>query len=418
MMNIAAVLFSPFISIAARQIVAGFAANPSPTPVTVLLSSSPDYWIDGFTAVSVLVSSIVLLAAFRAIRVNKEQAQASIEASQKQSEASLQVSQASVNVAMATVEEMRTAREEESAPYVIAYFDLDVEYIYVVVKNVGKSVARDLTLSIDPPFVITHPSRDLNKASLFQNGATMLAPESELRLFYTTTMTYFGIPNAPRQHKMMITYAGGSAYTKYEHEMVLDLSVYDGMGHFNESDFSDLVKEIKDIKEAFQSLNETHQKVLTELRGGIWIKNTELFTTDLNEGAASQAFIDAKLQEFSTKWQHTIYKTTSDTNAQGNEIQFIDSDEHDTRHDCSIFGQEILFALSKCQPLLSGELYEKIVDVATTLFRMSKMTDKYSIQDFSAEFNEAGEHVLQTAKEITALQKKTLPSTTGANASI
>lgn len=428
-MNIVAMLLPPFLSIAVRQIVYEFVANPSPTPATVLLSSSPDYWMDGITTLSVIVSAIALFAAFRAVQVNKtmaqrsieesrKQTQTSIEESRRQAEASLQVSKASVDVALATVKEMRTAREEENAPYVIAHFDLDGPMVYVVVKNLGKSIAKNIKFSVDPPFAVFHPTANLNEISLFKEGIAMLAPGSEIRVFFASTMECFGQSNIPRQYKMTIAYNTSLVSKVQWHEMVLDLSSYYGLPYFNEETFDDLVKEVERIRKAFETLNETNKRILSTIREGFWIKNTEFFVADLNGDAASLAFIESKLYEFGAKWQHSIYKTTVETDTQGNKVARVDPDRDDTRYDCAIFCQQILFALSKCQPTLSEDLYKKIVDVATTLFRMSKLQARHFGEDFSAEFNESGEHVLQIAEEITSLRKKVLPSANRANASI
>jgi hypothetical protein len=54
--------------------------------------------------------------------------------------------------AQSTLLEMREARDQETAPYVIAYFDVpnDTRSLDLVIKNIGKSMATNVTVSFDP----------------------------------------------------------------------------------------------------------------------------------------------------------------------------------------------------------------------------------------------------------------------------
>jgi hypothetical protein len=59
----------------------------------------------------------------------------------------------SARAAEDSVRELRENREQESAPYVVAYFDASFEtsLIYLVIKNVAKTPANSVRFLFDPP---------------------------------------------------------------------------------------------------------------------------------------------------------------------------------------------------------------------------------------------------------------------------
>src|SRR6266699_585455 len=116
----------------------------SPPPISVSVSTSPDYIIDGLTAFYSLLTLILAIIAFRSFRVTRKQSQDALDESRKQSEAALQVAREANAATLKTIEEMREARDQDSAPYVVASFELDSPMISFVVKNLGKSVAKEI----------------------------------------------------------------------------------------------------------------------------------------------------------------------------------------------------------------------------------------------------------------------------------
>src|SRR5262245_49326539 len=60
----------------------------------------------------------------------------------------------SVEVSEAVLKEMRTTRFQEIAPYVIVFLDMPYSndwVMYLVVKNTGKTVAKNVRFKFDPP---------------------------------------------------------------------------------------------------------------------------------------------------------------------------------------------------------------------------------------------------------------------------
>src|SRR6266699_3773017 len=375
----------------------------SPPPISVSVSTSPDYIIDGLTAFYSLLTLILAIIAFRSFRVTRKQSQDALNESRKQSEAALQVAREANAATLKTIEEMREARDQDSAPYVVASFELDSPMISFVVKNLGKSVAKEIKLSIDPPFAIVHPPINLNELSLLKEGIEGLVPGNEIRAFFASAFKYFATPDFPLKYKVMIEYKGGLSPKLRRHEMTLDLSAYEGISHMNKRDFDDLAKEVEQIRKSFEELNATSKKMAKALKEGFWIKNSEILSINLNlEDTTCLSFIGTKLQEFKTKWQviygKTVYRVSNET---GKEL--VDPDDSNTRNDCILLGQQILLAFSKCQSSLPEELAEKIAQVAATLLALGKMEAYRFGEDRTDDFNEAGEKTLRDIEDISKL---------------
>lgn len=92
-----------------------------------------------------------------------------------------------------TVEEMREGRDLETAPNVVVYFDIPTgeQLIYLVVKNLGKSVATNVRLHFVPPLQ-TSDRQFLENTSFLTEGITSMPPNYELRTLVGSTMKYFG----------------------------------------------------------------------------------------------------------------------------------------------------------------------------------------------------------------------------------
>ena len=66
-----------------------------------------------------------------------------------------EMASATTKAAQATeksVTEMRQTRDQESAPYIIVYFDIPYEsnLIYLVIKNIGRTIATNISLTFTP----------------------------------------------------------------------------------------------------------------------------------------------------------------------------------------------------------------------------------------------------------------------------
>jgi hypothetical protein len=157
-------------------------------------------------------------------------------------------------VAAWQVHEARRLREDQARPFVIIDFHPWQTIIELSIKNIGKTLARDVTFAFDPPLTSTRDDSSgrgkLTKLNLFQHGIPTLAPGREMKLFFDQfpSRLQAGLP---------LTYNVSVSYTdtvgrRYNDPTVLDLAAYLGTGgirrdglHEIHRRLEELVKEVK-----------------------------------------------------------------------------------------------------------------------------------------------------------------------------
>lgn len=136
--------------------------------------------------------------------------------------------------------EMRDAREAEVAPYVIVYFDIDRtrDALYLVIKNVGKSLASNVKLQFNPPLKNTnmnplHSVPKIEDSPLVRNGIDSMPPGFQLRLvldragrYIDKSLTTQGF--VPMIYYVTVTYAGGLRQDLTTMKYTIDLNPYRG----------------------------------------------------------------------------------------------------------------------------------------------------------------------------------------------
>ncbi len=371
------------------------------------MSNPLDYLPIVLNAAMVILNLLIVIIAFRSFRGTSRHSKAVLEESRRQSEAALQVAKMSMQASLDTIEEMREARDQESAPSVIAFFDLlGDSHIFFVVKNIGRSVATDIKLTVEPPFTPISTYSKLNDLPLIQNGIAALAPGSEIRALFIVSVHFGEALNACPTYKATIEYKGGLSLKQRKEEMFLDLSIYENIIPNHKKDLDDLVKEVERIKDTFKSLNSTVKEMAQTLEDGLWIKNPVMLSLNLDlEDTTCLSFIGTKLQEFQTKWQteygRKLYRVSDEEDSK----RLVNPHDTDTRHECMLAGQQVLFALAKCQASLPRELTEKIIHAATALLTLGKM-DVYGYGENSFEaFHKIGEETSKEIEDISSLIK-------------
>jgi hypothetical protein len=100
-----------------------------------------------------------------------------------------------VLAAILAIRQLRLTREleeEKARPYVIAFIDesqADRQILDFVVRNVGSTAARDLTVTLDPPYVRSSElvGNEFGRVRFLLEPVSMLPPGGELRNFMDTT---------------------------------------------------------------------------------------------------------------------------------------------------------------------------------------------------------------------------------------
>jgi hypothetical protein len=382
-------------------------ASTPPPPLTISVTSSPDYLMDILTAVYVALTLIIALVTIWSVRVGRKQSQDTLAESRRQSEASLEVAKRSADGVILTFQEMKEARDQDTAPYIVAYFDVELPLIYFVVKNLGKSVAEEIRLDITPPLTSSEPKNEFNELPFIKDGIGALAPGSEIRIFFDSTIGYFReYDPLPLRYDIAISYHGGLQPNQRSNRMILDLSTYKGTGYFVRKDFNDLVKSIEELVREYKETKEALKEIAETLKDGLLIKNPELFSLNLNLDMDSPlSYIVAKLKKFRDNWQSAYPRMDFplyiqvDGNIVNQGDNLVSPHEIKVRNECLSIGNNVSALLSIYGAPMPEELVDSIEHIAVSLSKLGNVKlFKYS--NNVLEFNELGDATVRDIDDL------------------
>jgi hypothetical protein len=204
-----------------------------------------------------------------------------------------------------SVHEMREARDQESAPYVIAYFDIPIGHrlIYLVVKNIGHSVATQVKLTFSPPLISIDNEPFLSKMNFLRNGIESMPPNYEIRTLFDTTPAYFNNDKLPLIYNVKISYYGGIESHQRSTELFLDLSAHKGLMFVHNKDLGDLVNNLEELVKESHDIKISIDNIESSLEQGILISNSNLMVTSIEAGNKNlKKILLAKLNEFENIW--------------------------------------------------------------------------------------------------------------------
>lgn len=132
--------------------------------------------------------------------------------------------------------EMREARIQEYRPLVVLDFATEYTHwygslLYIVVKNIGRRVARNIR------FVLTSPARTANNRELseqgcFRDGLKVMSPGREVRFLFGSFSDVFHIPSpATKTFEVTVTYddVAPEGSQRYEEAFLLDAAQFEGI---------------------------------------------------------------------------------------------------------------------------------------------------------------------------------------------
>ena len=222
--------------------------------------------------------------------------------------------QKSAEAAEKTLLEMKESRDQEVAPYVVAYFDvmLDNQLIYLVIKNIGKSVATDVQVIFDPQ--LKSGSFDIGDSVLLKDGrVASLPPSYEIRALFDTAINLFGSANLPLTYHVQISYRGGLKDDERIINQILDLTIYRGLMSTITKGMDDLVKEVGALSKHSGKIEDALEDMVETLEKGIWVRTPDLIVT-LRSIPGNQPISPAivKLKEFQLLWETSLRDNDND----------------------------------------------------------------------------------------------------------
>jgi hypothetical protein len=143
-------------------------------------------------------------------------------------------------------------REGESRPFVVVDFDNSAHgFINVVVENIGRTMAEDISFEWDPPLegTVDYPGMGYSWG-ITSRSIPSLPPGKRLSSLFDETYRRFA-DNCTLPDKYTVTVRYGSAIPprpRYTHAINLDLGVFRGLPRiFPKSDVALVLEQIRDL---------------------------------------------------------------------------------------------------------------------------------------------------------------------------
>jgi hypothetical protein len=185
----------------------------------------------------------------------------------------------SVKTSEKMIEEMKEARDQESAPYVIPYIKIDQHMMFFGIKNIGKTVAKNIRINVEPELRSSLFGDKIRELPLIREGLSSLPPGHELGTIFDVSHIYLNRADFPMSYLVKISYVGGIQKQPREYEQVLDLSVYKDIIPGDEKKLGDIVKELENLSKYNQKIGENLHEIDEDLTMGTWIRNPDLFSS-------------------------------------------------------------------------------------------------------------------------------------------
>ncbi len=315
---------------------------------------------------------------------------------------------ASAEAANNTIKEMKEARDQENAPYIVIYFDIPTNkhLINLIIKNVGKSIATDVKLTFTPS-LSSRVFKDINDTPLIKNGISSLPPNYELRILFDGIINLFDNVAFPMTYVVEVSYAGGLVKERRTSTQTLDLSMFYGLMQVNEKGLNELVKAIETIAEHTGKINGTLEDVSESLTSGVWIKNPTLTTSEVT--LRPKTWYDsvlAKLQEFVLLWTCVYGKS---------EVNQVDSFLTDLQNKLILICGQLIAILSESPETASIEIKEAISSIAANLqvlgYKKFYIDGGASLTEFDALGDSTVQNIDSLVKQVLHEKEQVVDST-------
>jgi len=294
--------------------------------------------------------------------------------------------------------EMRVTRIQEIAPYVIVYFDMPYSsdwVMYLVVKNTGQTVAKDIKFKFEPPLVtgFTRAGEGTRPFDIYllREGISLLAPDQEIRTPFDAHSTYLQ-EKLPTVYKVEVSYTDGRQPNRTVTEQILDVSIFNDLSVLQKKGEEDLIKALETIAGSNKELQRQATKIANSLLSGIWINNPEMLSTiEVHSREAWMTTVTGKLVEICSIWKN-VHGGNFDRPFR------LSADELKSR--LGIFASHLLLITSHSHPSIAQETKQTLLEIVTDLYKLSKAPFYMDGGKSAQEFNLSGDAVVEMAEGI------------------
>jgi hypothetical protein len=148
----------------------------------------------------------------------------------------------------------RRLREEQARPFVIVDFEPGF-LVYLTVENLGRTMARDVTIRFDKPLESTLSGpREIDESPLLRQPIPTLPPGRKIRVLFDQYAARLDA-ELPLTYDVTLRYKGPLGNKEWEHPYRLDLGVYLGSA-LHPKGLPELVTEIEKIRKELEKWRE------------------------------------------------------------------------------------------------------------------------------------------------------------------
>jgi len=148
------------------------------------------------------------------------------------------------------VHEARKLREEQARPFVIVDFEPSF-LVYLTVENLGRTMARDVSIQFDKPLQTTLQGRsELDESPLFRLPIPTLPPGKKIRVLFDQFPARLEA-GLPLTYDVKLRYRGPTGKKVWEHPYRLDLAMYVG-AQLPPKGIPELVSEVENIRKEME----------------------------------------------------------------------------------------------------------------------------------------------------------------------
>jgi hypothetical protein len=144
----------------------------------------------------------------------------------------------------------RRLREEQARPFVIVDFEPGF-LVYLTVENIGRTMARDVSIRFDKPLESTLSGpREIDESPLLRKPIPTLPPGRKIRVLFDQYAARLEA-KLPLTYDVTLRYKGPLGKKEWEHPYPLDLGIYLGSQEPPKG-LPELVTEVENIRKELQ----------------------------------------------------------------------------------------------------------------------------------------------------------------------
>src|SRR5215216_5731443 len=144
----------------------------------------------------------------------------------------------------------RKLREEQARPFVIVDFEPGF-LVYLTVENIGRTLARDVSIRFDKPLQSTLSGpREIDESPLLRKPIPTLPPGRKIRVLFDQYAARLEA-KLPLTYDVTLRYKGPLGKKEWEHPYPLDLGIYLGSQEPPKG-LPELVTEVENIRKELQ----------------------------------------------------------------------------------------------------------------------------------------------------------------------